>query len=62
MPANAMSELPTSQSYAIAPELANESELSPLHLAAYAGSEDVVRVLLNSSGVNVEGACKPSVS
>ena len=44
----------------IAPELAGESELTALHLAAYSGSEDVVRVLLNSSGVNVEGGCKPS--
>ena len=62
VPGNARSELPSGAHHAMAPELAGESDLGPLHLAAYSGSEDVVRVLLNSSGVNVEGASKPSVS
>lgn len=61
VPANSKSEAPSGANHAIAPELASEAELTPLHLAAYSGSEDVVRVLLNSSGVKVEGGCKPSV-
>jgi ankyrin repeat protein len=40
---------------------ASESELTPLHMAAFSGSEAVVRALLNSSGVQVEGGCMPSV-
>ena len=43
-------------------ELASESELTPLHLASYSGSENVVRALLNSSGVEVEAKTVPSVS
>ena len=61
VPANAKSELPASASHTIAPELVGEYDLTPLHLAAYSGSEDVVRVLLNSSGVDVEGGCTPGV-
>jgi ankyrin repeat protein len=34
-------------------ELATESGLTPLHLAAYSGSENVVRGLLNSPAVQV---------
>ena len=34
-------------------ELAGESGLTPLHLAAYSGSENVVRGLLNSPAVQV---------
>ena len=37
-------------------DLTGESDLSPLHLAAYSGSENVVRALLNSSGVQVSVA------
>ena len=62
VPANAKSDAAASASHSIAPELVGEHDLTPLHLAAYSGSEDVVRVLLNSSGVNVEGGCTPSVS
>ena len=40
---------------------ATESELTPLHMAAFSGSEAVVRALLNSQGVQVEGGCVPSV-
>ena len=62
VPAGAKSEQPTNPIHALAPDLAPESDLTALHLAAYSGSENVVRALLNSSGVNVEGACSPSVS
>ena len=34
-------------------ELASEGGLTPLHLAAYSGSENVVRGLLNSPAVQV---------
>ena len=62
MPAGVKSDQPTNPTHALAPDLATESDLTALHLAAYSGSENVVRALLNSSGVNVEGACSPSVS
>ena len=61
MPASVKSEQPTNPNYAITKELATESSLTALHLAAYSGSENVVRALLNSSGVDVEGGCNPSV-
>jgi ankyrin repeat protein len=61
VPAGLKSELPASPSHAIAIDLAAESELSPLHMAAYSGSENVVRALLNSSGVQVDAASVPSV-
>jgi ankyrin repeat protein len=62
VPASLKSELPASAGHSIAPELAGESELTPLHLAAYSGSENVVRALLNSSGVQVDAASAPAVS
>ena len=33
------------------PALGKESDLTPLHMAAYQGNENVVRVLFNSPGV-----------
>ena len=62
MPASVKSEQPTNPNYAIDRSLATESNLTALHLAAFSGSENVVRTLLNSSGVDVEGACSPAVS
>lgn len=35
-------------------ELDGEAGLTPLHLAAYSGDENVIRLLLNSPGVTVE--------
>lgn len=34
-------------------ELVNECDLTPLHMASFSGSDDVVRALLNSSGTSV---------
>ena len=59
--ASIKSEMPSSRVHTIAAELVGEYDLAPLHLAAYSGSEDVVRVLLNSSGVDVEDKSTPSV-
>jgi hypothetical protein len=61
IPASIKSEPAASQSHALSPDLAAESDLTPLHLAAFSGSEAVVRALLNSQGVQVEGGCSPSV-
>ena len=61
VPASIKSQLPSSPLHTIATELVGEYDLTPLHLAAYSGSEDVVRVLLNSSGVDVEDKSTPSV-
>jgi ankyrin repeat protein len=42
-------------------ELGNESGMTPLHLASYSGNENVVRLLLNSAGVQVEAATTENV-
>ena len=41
-------------------ELANEDDLTPLHLASFSGSENCVRTLLNSPGILVDTVSKPS--
>lgn len=41
--------------------LGNESGMTPLHFAAYSGNENVVRLLLNSAGVQVDAATLESV-
>lgn len=51
MPGTVKSEPPTGGS--LVGELGNESGMTPLHLAAYSGNENVVRLLLNSAGVQV---------
>ena len=61
IPASIKSEPAASPAHALSQDLASESELTPLHMAAFSGSEAVVRALLNSSGVQVEGGCVPSV-
>ncbi|XP_065340589.1 serine/threonine-protein phosphatase 6 regulatory ankyrin repeat subunit C isoform X2 [Cloeon dipterum] len=48
------SEAPSGQG--LVEELGSESGMTPLHLAAYSGNEGVVRLLLNSAGVQVESA------
>ena len=40
--------------------LGNEYDLTPLHMASFSGGENVVRVLLNSAGVNAESKSNPS--
>lgn len=42
--------------------LGNESGMTPLHFAAYSGNENVVRLLLNSAGVQVDASTVESVS
>ena len=39
-------------------ELVNECDLTPLHMASFSGSDDVVRALLNSSGTSVSIVCQ----
>ena len=34
--------------------------MTPLHLASFTGAENVVRILLNYAGVNVESQSEPS--
>lgn len=43
-------------------ELGNESGMTPLHLSSYSGNENVVRLLLNSAGVQVEASTTENVS
>lgn len=42
-------------------ELGSESGMTPLHLASYSGNENVVRLLLNSAGVQVDAATTENV-
>lgn len=51
MPGTVKSDPPTGAS--LVGELGSESGMTPLHLAAYSGNENVVRLLLNSAGVQV---------
>lgn len=53
VPAGVRSEIPATGS-SVLRELDGEAGLTPLHLAAYSGDENVVRLLLNSSGVSVD--------
>ena len=46
-------QIPTAQAQSLVRELSTEGGLTPLHLAAYSGSENVVRGLLNSPAVQV---------
>ena len=47
------SQIPTVPAQSLVRELSSEGGLTPLHLAAYSGSENVVRGLLNSPAVQV---------
>lgn len=60
VPATVKSESPSGQS--LVPELGSESGMTPLHLASYSGNENVVRLLLNSAGVQVDAATTENVS
>lgn len=42
--------------------LGNESGMTPLHFAAFSGNENVVRLLLNFAGVQVDASTVESVS
>jgi hypothetical protein len=53
VPAGVRSEIPATGS-SVLRELDGEAGLTPLHLAAYSGDENVVRLLLNSPGVSVD--------
>lgn len=60
VPATVKSDPPSGTSFL--GELGTESGLTPLHLAAYSGNENVVRLLLNSAGVQVDAASSENVS
>jgi ankyrin repeat protein len=60
VPGTVKSDAPSGNS--LVEELGNESGMSPLHLAAYSGNENVVRLLLNSAGVQVDASTAENVS
>ena len=45
VPSHLKSELPISAQTSVVKEFDNEYDLSPIHLASYSGSDDVVRFL-----------------
>jgi ankyrin repeat protein len=53
IPAHTKTSLPTRPENALVETLCYESDLSPIHLASYSGSENVVRAVLNQPGVEV---------
>ena len=59
VPATVKSDPPSGSS--LVGELGTESGMTPLHLAAYSGNENVVRLLLNSAGVQVDAATTENV-
>lgn len=59
MPGTVKSDAPSGTS--LVGELGTESGMTPLHLASYSGNENVVRLLLNSAGVQVEAATTENV-
>lgn len=60
VPATVKSDPPSGAS--LVGELGSESGMTPLHLAAYSGNENVVRLLLNSAGVQVDSATTENVN
>ena len=55
VPVSVRSEVPASLfGPPVLRELEGEAGLTPLHLAAYSGDENVVRLLLNSPGILVD--------
>lgn len=57
MPATVLSEQPTINN-AIVKEIGAEPGLTPLHLASHSGQENMVRLLLNYPGVQVDMAAE----
>ena len=51
---------PTKPDMALIEALCYEADLTPIHLAAYSGSENVVRAVLNQPGVEVADKSTPS--
>ena len=62
MPATLKSETPTAATSSFIRELGSESGLTPLHMAAYSGKENIVRLLMNSPGVQVDATTNLNVS
>lgn len=60
IPAGVKSDPPSGAS--VLGVLGNESGMTPLHFAAYSGNENVVRLLLNSAGVQVDASTVENVS
>ncbi|ODM93658.1 Ankyrin-3 [Orchesella cincta] len=54
IPATSPTEPPLSVATSFIKELGTESGLTPLHMASYSGEENVVRLLLNFEGVQVD--------
>ena len=60
IPANTKSSQPTRPENALIADFGYEGDLTPLHLASYSGSENVVRAILNQPNVSVDAVTYPS--
>ena len=60
IPAHTKTTLPTKPENALVEDLCYEFDLTPIHLASYSGSENVVRAILNQPGVDVKSASSQS--
>ena len=59
VPSHLKSAFPASESTCVVKEFGNEADLTPLHLASYAGCDDAVRTLLNSPATTVDAKSTP---
>ena len=60
IPAHTKTTMPTKPEMALIEALCYESDLTPIQLASYSGSENVVRAVLNQPGVEVADKSHPS--
>ena len=59
VPSHLKSDFPASEATSVAKEFGNDADLTPLHLASFAGCDDAVRALLNSPATTVDAKSTP---
>ena len=59
VPSYLKSTYPSSEASGVVKEFGNDADLTPLHLASFAGCDDAVRALLNSPATSVDAKSTP---